>query len=213
MVELYNPFASGYFGGFLYLLDMWGEALLSCLGGITANHCCRFNMKKCGDFKESNPSMGNNALSLCFAALYSAQFSCKCIIWMSVQWAHYLYFFQAKYFQEAVLLLALYSGSLSSMEKTNHEKSLFFSCLYLNIFVLFFLGEERNAVEYVQIFLPVIQKPCAGTCWRFRSFRIIWGSLRSTEICYTVEDFRLHFICSNDVGNFHHPCRNYIPDK
>lgn len=107
MIELYNPFASGCCGGFWYLLDMWGEAFISCLGGITANHCCRFNMKKYFlkyEFKEPNPSMGNNDLSLYFAVLYSVQFSCKCIIWMSVQWAHYLYCFQAKYFQEAVLL-------------------------------------------------------------------------------------------------------------
>lgn len=156
MVEPYSPFASGCFGGFWYLFGMWGEAFLSCLGGITENHCCGFDVKECRDVKEPNlPSKGNDAVSLLFSVLYSVQSSCKCVIWMSVRWANYLYrkhlCFQVQYFQKAVLLLALYSSSLSSMKKTNHEKSLYFKWLHWNCFVLVFLKGERNAPSSPQL--------------------------------------------------------------
>lgn len=120
----------------------WGyEVRLSFLGGITENYCWGFDVKDCRDVKE--PSRGNDTPSLLYAVLHSVQSSCKCVIWMSVQWAHYLYrkhlCFQVTYFQKAVLLLALYSSSLSSMKKTRHEKSLCFSLLHWNNFVLLFL--------------------------------------------------------------------------
>ena len=156
MEEPYNSFASGCFGGFWYPLGMWGEAFLSCLGGITENHCWGFDVKECRDVKDPNlPSKGNDMLSLAIAVLYSVQSSCKCVIWMSVLWAHYLHrkhiCFQVKYFQKAVLLLSLYSSSLSSMKNTNHEKSLYFKWLHWNNFVLVFLKGERNAPPLPQL--------------------------------------------------------------
>lgn len=125
--EPYNPFASGCFGWFD---TCWGcEVRLSFLAGITESHYWGFDVRESRDVKEPNlPSKGNYVPSLLFAVLYSVQSSCKCVIWMSVQWAHYLYrkhlCFQVKYFQKAMLLLALCSCSFSSMKKTNHEKSL-----------------------------------------------------------------------------------------
>lgn len=146
--EPYNPFASGCFGGFC---TCWGcKVRLFFLGSITENHCWGLDVKECRYLKEPNlPSKGNNALPLLFAVLHSLQSSCKCVIWMSVQWAHYLHgkhlCFQVKYFQEAVLLLALYSSSLSSMKKTNHEKSLCFKWWHWNNFVLVSLKGERHS--------------------------------------------------------------------
>lgn len=131
----------------------WLWRILIPVGDVRwQNHCCRFDMQKCRHFKEPDlPSKGNDALSA-FAVLYSVQSSWKCVIWMSAQWAHYLYrkhlCFQVKYFQNAVLLLALYSNSLSSMKKTNHEKSLYLNWLHQNIFCASFSSRGKECITF-----------------------------------------------------------------
>lgn len=103
------------------------------------NHCWGCHGKKSRDLKEPNLPSKGYVLSLLFSVLYSVQSSCKCVIRMSVPWAHYLctehLCFQVQYFQKAVLLLALCSSSLSPMKKTNHEKPLYFEWLQWNNFV------------------------------------------------------------------------------
>lgn len=150
-----QSFASGCFGGFWYLLGMWGEAFPSLV--LSQRAVAEDLMWRSAEVLRSQTILLRVTMRCLFFLLCYIQSSLHanvlsgCLFDEPIIYTESIFAFKLNIFKKAVLLLALYSSSLSSVRKTNHEKSLYFKPLRWNNFVLVFLKGERNVPPLLQL--------------------------------------------------------------